>query len=322
MKAIVQDGYGPPDLLRLEDVEVPVVEEGGVRLRVLAAGVNPLDWHFVRGAPYAARIAMGMRRPKVRVRGVDVAGRVEAVGRGVQRLRPGDDVFGVCDGAFAEYATAREELLIAKPATMTYEEAAAVPVAALTALQGLRAGDVRPGQRVLINGAAGGVGTFAVQIARSSGAEVTGVCSSRNVELVHSLGAHHVVDYTMDDFTKGDERYDVILDNAGNHPLSALRRVLAAGGVLVYNSGASMRRIAVAQLLGRLGRNVRMFSTKPGQEDLAVVGRLIEAGKLRSVVSETYPLARTAAAIAHVEAGHARGKVVVTLAADRTRSPG
>ena len=314
MKAIVQDEYGPPEVLRLEELEKPVVKDGAVLLRVHAAGVNPLDWHLVRGTPYLARMAMGRNRPKVRVRGVDVAGRVEGVGKGVERLRPGDDVFGLCDGAFAEYATALEQHLIAKPAAVTYEQAAAVPVAALTALQGLRAGGMRPGLRVLINGASGGVGTFVVQIAKSYGAEVTGVCSSRNVDLVRSIGADHVIDYTRDDFTKASRRYDLIFDNAGNHSLSAVRGTLAAGGTLIYNSGASMRRVGMAQLLGLVGQKVRMFSTQRNEDDLAAIGRLIESGKLRSVIDRTYPLAQTAAAIAHVEAGHARGKVVVTIA--------
>lgn len=313
MRAIVQDAYGPADVLRVEEVENPVVEDGAVLIRVHAAGVNPLDWHLMRGSPYLARMAMGRSKPKVRMRGVDVAGRVEAVGKSVTRFRPGDDVFGLCDGAFAEYATALEDHLIGKPAGLTYEQAAAVPVAALTALQGLRSGSLRSGQRVLINGASGGVGTFAVQIAKSYGAEVTGVCSSRNVDLVTSIGADHVIDYTRDDFTNAGARYDVILDNAGNRALSAVRGALAAGGMLVYNSGASMRRVAMAQLLGRLGQNVRMFSTRRNQDDLAAIGGLIESGKLRSVIDRTYPLAQTGAAIAYVEAGHARGKVVVTV---------
>jgi NADPH:quinone reductase-like Zn-dependent oxidoreductase len=314
MKAIFQDAYGPPELLRLEEVLTPVVNDGAVLLRVHAAGVNPLDWHYMRGTPYLARMAMGIRNPKVRARGVDVAGRVEAVGKGVKRLRPGDDVFGLCHGAFAEYATALEDHLIDRPAGMTYEQAASVPVAALTALQGLRAGGVRTGQRVLINGASGGIGMFAVQIATSYGAEVTAVCSSRNVDLVRSIGADHVVDYTREDFTKAGARYDLILDNVGNHTLSAVRRALAPGGLLVYNSGASMRRIAMAQLLWRLGgQNVRMFNTRRNHEDLAAIGQLIESGKLRSVIDRTYPLAQTAEAIAYVEAGHARGKVIVTI---------
>jgi NADPH:quinone reductase-like Zn-dependent oxidoreductase len=314
MRAIVQETYGPPDALRLREVPRPAIGDGEVQLRVRAAGVNPLDWHYVRGAPYLARLAMGLPKPKTKRRGVDVAGRVEAVGKDVTRLQPGDDVFGWCDGAFAEYASAPEEHFVSKPAGMTYEAAAAVPVAAVTALQGLRDfGKLQAGQRVLVNGAAGGVGTFAVQIAKAFGAEVTGVCSSRNVDLIESLGADRVVDYTRDDFTKGGGRYDVILDNAGNRSLSAVRSALASGGRLVYNSGASMRRIALAQLLSRMGQKVFVFLARINHDDLTVLRTLIESGTLRAVIDRTYPLHETGAAIAYVEAGHARGKVVVTV---------
>jgi NADPH:quinone reductase-like Zn-dependent oxidoreductase len=314
MRAIVQEKYGPPEALRLREVPRPTIGGGEVRLRVRAAGVNPLDWHYVRGAPYIARLGMGLPKPKTTRRGVDVAGRVEAVGEEVTRLRPGDDVFGWCAGAFAEYASAPEEHFVSKPAAMTYEEAAAVPVAAVTALQGLRdVGRLQAGQRVLINGAAGGVGTFAVQLAKAFGAEVTGVCGSGNVDLVASLGADRVIDYTREDFTKGGGRYGVILDNAGNRSLSAVRGALAPGGTLVYNSGASLRRIALAQLLSRLGQRVFMFLAKLNHDDLMVIRDLIESGKLRSVIDRTYPLHETGAAIAYVEAGHARGKVVVTV---------
>jgi len=314
MKAVAQDRYGL-DALRLEDIDVPVAADGAVLVRVRAAGVNPLDWHSARGVPYVARMAMGMPGPKPRVRGVDVAGRVEAVGKDVTHLRPGDDVFGWCAGAFAEYASAPEDHFLAKPAGMTYEEAAAVPVAAVTALQALRnVGKLQSGQRVLINGASGGVGTFAVQIAKSIGADVTGVCSSRNVELVRSIGADHVIDYTREDFTKARERYDVILDNAGSHTLSAVRRVLTAEGTLVYNSGAPLRRIVQAMLLSRMGQKVFTFLAKLNRDDLEVIRALIESGKVRSIIDRTFPLHEVAAAIAYVEAGHVRGKVVVTLA--------
>ncbi len=314
MKAVAQDRYGL-DALRLEDIDVPVAADGAVLVRVRAAGVNPLDWHSARGVPYVARMAMGMPGPKPRVRGVDVAGRVEAVGKDVSRLRPGDDVFGWCAGAFAEYASAPEDHFLAKPAGMTYEEAAAVPVAAVTALQALRnVGKLQSGQRVLINGASGGVGTFAVQIAKSIGADVTGVCSSRNVELVRSIGADHVIDYTRENFTKSEERYDVILDNAGSHTLAAVRKVLAAEGILVYNSGAPLRRIVLAMLLSRMGQKVFTFLAKLNHDDLEVIRALIESGKVRSIIDRTFPLHEVAAAIAYVEAGHVRGKVVVTLA--------
>ena len=294
---------------------MPVVGDGDVLLRVRAAGVNPLDWHYMRGAPYVGRIGMGgLSGPKPKIRGVDVAGSVEAVGKNVNTLRPGDDVFGWCGGAFAEYASALEDHFVVKPANMTYEEAAAVPVAAVTALQGLRdVGKLRSGQLVLINGAAGGVGTFAVQIAKSFGATVTGVCGSRNVELVKSIGADRVIDYTLEDFTKSAQRYDVILDNAGNHSISAVRSALAAGGSLVYNSGASMGRIAMAALLSRTGQKVFTFLANLTHEDLVVIRGLIDSGTLRSVIDRTYPLQETGAAIAYVESGHARGKVVVTV---------
>ena len=314
MKAVVQDRYGL-DALRLEDIDVPVAAGGAVLVRVQAAGVNPLDWHAARGVPYVARMAMGMPGPKPRVRGVDVAGRVEAVGKDVTHLRPGDDVFGWCAGAFAEYASAPEDHFLPKPAGMTFEEAAAVPVAAVTALQALRnVGKLQSGQRVLINGASGGVGTFAVQIAKSIGAEVTGVCSSRNVELVKAVGADHVIDYTREDFTKSGERYDVILDNAGSHTLSAVRRVLAAEGILVYNSGAPLGRIVLAMLLSRVGQKVFTFLARLNHDDLDVVRALIESGKVKSIIDRTFPLREAAAAIAYVEAGHVRGKVVVTPA--------
>src|SRR5712692_9575563 len=241
MKAVAQDRYGL-DALRLEDIDVPVAADGAVLVRVRAAGVNPLDWHSARGVPYVARMAMGMPGPKPRVRGVDVAGRVEAVGKDVTHLRPGDDVFGWCAGAFAEYASAPEDHFLAKPASMTYEEAAAVPVAAVTALQALRdAGKLQSGQRVLINGASGGVGTFAVQIAKSIGADVTGVCSSRNVELVRSIGADRVIDYTQQDFTSSGQLYDLIFDCVGNHLFSACKRVLNPKGTYIAVGGPSGR---------------------------------------------------------------------------------
>jgi NADPH:quinone reductase-like Zn-dependent oxidoreductase len=315
MKAAVQERYGPPEGLRLMEIAKPLMGDGDVTLQVRAAGVNPLDWHYMRGAPFVARMAMGRSKPKVTIRGVDVAGRVEAVGKNVTRLRPGDEVFGWCEGAFAEYASGPEDHFMAKPGNMTHEEAAAVPVAAVTALQGLRdVGKLQSGHRVLINGASGGVGTFAVQIAAALGAEVTGVCSSRNVDLVKSIGADHVIDYTREDFTKAAERYALILDNAGSQSIAAIRRTLVPGGMLVYNSGASMPRIAMAGLLSRLGRKVFTYLARLNHDDLAFIHALIESGKVRSVVDRTYALDEIGAAIAYVEAGHARGKVVVTLA--------
>ena len=314
MRAITQDRYGPPETLRVEEIDRPTFGDGDVLLRVHAAGVNPLDWHYMRGEPRIGRIGMGMSAPKPRIRGVDVAGRVEAVGKDVTELRPGDDVFGYCEGAFAEYTSGLASHFVAKPTNMTHEEAAAVPVAAVTALQGLRDfGKVQSGQLVLVIGAAGGVGTFAVQIAKAHGAEVTGVCGSTNVELVTSLGADTVIDYTLEDFTKGTARYDLILDNVGSHPISATRKTLADGGTLVYNSGASMARIAMAQLLSRIGRKVFNFLAKMNRDDLLVLRDLIESGKVRSAIDRTYPLQETAAAIAYLEKGHARGKVVITV---------
>jgi NADPH:quinone reductase-like Zn-dependent oxidoreductase len=313
MKAAVQDRYMSPEGLRLSEIEKPVIGDGDVLLRVRAAGVNPLDWHYVRGTPFVARFAMGMPKPKDTIRGVDVAGRVEAVGKDVTHLQPGEDVFGWCAGAFAEYASGPEDHFVGKPETMTYEEAAAVPVAAVTALQGLRnIGKLQSGQRVLINGASGGVGTFAVQIAKALGAEVTGVCSSPNVELVKSIGADHVFDYARDDFTKAADRYDLILDNAGNHPISAVRRTLVPAGTLVFNSGSSMPRIAMAALLSRAGQKVFTYLARLNHDDLAFICSLMESGKVRSVIDRTYPLEEIGAAIAYVEAGHVRGKVVVT----------
>jgi NADPH:quinone reductase-like Zn-dependent oxidoreductase len=314
MKAIAQDRYGPPEVLRLDEVDKPVIGVGDVLVRVRAAGVNPLDWHYMRGAPFVGRIGMGLARPSPRIRGVDVAGTIDAVGKEVKDLRPGDQVFGWCAGAFAQYAAAGEDHFVTIPSGTSHEEAAALPVAAVTALQALRDfGKLRSGQRVLINGAAGGVGTYAVQIAKSMGAEVTGVCSAGNVELVMSLGADHAIDYSTEDFTKRPERYDVILDNAASHPLSATRSVLVAGGILVLNSGASMGGIAMAQLLSRTGRNVFTFLARLNHDDLTLVRDLVADGKVRSVIDRTYPLEEAGAAIGYVEQGHARGKVVVTV---------
>ena len=313
MKAVVQDAYGAAaQVMRSEDIDRPAAGDGQVLVRVCATGVNPLDWHLLRGTPLVGRAAMGWTRPKSRVRGAETAGVVTATGAGVTAFKPGDEVFGFCDGGFAEYVAGPVKDFALKPAGVTFEEAAGVPVAALTALQGLRdAGSLRAGQRVLVNGASGGVGIFAVQIAKSFGADVTGVCSTRNVDMVRSLGADVVLDYTRDDFTRRKERYDLILDNAGNHAISSVRRVLAGGGMYLYNSGAVMRRVAWAILLGAAGRNVRMFLARPNQADLQVLRELMEAGKLRTVIDRTYPLAETPAALEYVEHGHARGKVVV-----------
>jgi NADPH:quinone reductase-like Zn-dependent oxidoreductase len=324
MKAIVQERFGPPDVLKLVDIDLPEIGPSDVLVRVHAAALNPYDWHMLRGDPLVARLmGTGLTTPKYRVAGIDAAGRVEAVGADVRGLRPGDEVLGFCPGAFAEYARAEAAKVVPKPAGLSFEQAAAVPMAAATALRGIRdVGAVRAGHRVLVNGAAGGVGTYAVQIAVALGAEVTGVCGTGNVELVRSLGAAHVVDYTADDFTERRARYDVILDNVGNRPLSRLRRALTPAGILVLNAGGSPGRVfgAVGPMLraivvnGFVRQRLRILPTRQDRADLVAVTALIEEGKLTPVVGRTYPLADTAEGLRHVEAGHARGKVVVTVA--------
>ena len=325
MKAIVQDTYGSPEVLELRDIDRPAVGDNEVLVRVRAAGVNPADWAIMRGLPYIARPTpwYGLRKPKNGVRGTDVAGQVAAVGTGVTRFRPGDAVFGWCNGAFADFATAAEDALALKPANLTFEQSAAAPMAGLVALQALRDhGKVRAGQQVLINGASGGVGTFAVQIAKSLGADVTGVCSTRNVDRVRSLGADHVVDYTREDFTQMGQRYDVILDNVGNHALSDLRGALTPTGTLVPNSGgfehhwfASGGRLVRALVMFRfVSQTLRTFVVSPTQEDMVVLKDLIEAGKVTPVIDRRYPLSESAQAIGYVGEGHAHGKVVITVA--------
>ncbi len=325
MKAIVQERFGPPDVLQLVDTDPPGVGAGDVLVRVHAAALNPYDWHMLRGDPRIARLmgGVGLTKPKARVAGIDAAGRVEAVGANVRDLKPGDEVLGFCPGAFAEYARAKADEVVPKPAGLTFEQAAAVPMAALTALQGIRdVGGVRAGHRVLVNGAGGGIGTYAVQIATALGAEVTGVCSTGKVELVRSLGAAHVVDYTTEDFTDGRAHYDVILDNVGNRPLRRLRRALTPTGTLVLNGGGSPGRLvgAVGSILRAVAVNavvrqrLRPFIAKPNREDLLTLTGLIEDGKLTPVLDRTYPLADTAEGLRRVEQGHARGKIVITVA--------
>ena len=324
MKAIVQDEYGEADdVLRLEEIDRPEIGDDGVLLRVHAAGVDRGVWHLMAGLPYPIRIAgYGMRAPKTRVRGLDVAGRVEAVGKDVTSLKPGDAVFGIADGSFAEYARAREDKLAPKPANLTFEQAAAVPVSALTALQGVRdRGEVQPGQRVLIIGASGGVGTFAVQIAKAFGAEVTGVCSTAKVDLVRSLGADHVIDYTQDDIADGGHRYDVILDIGGNRPLKELRRALTARGTLVIVGGeaggrwlgGNDRQLRALLLSRFVGQKLGTFIASENAEDLIVLTELIESGQVVPVVDRTYSLSETPAAIRYIAEGHARGKVVINV---------
>lgn len=322
MKAMIQDRYGPPEILALLETDKPSIKDGEVLVRVRAASVNPPDWAAATGVPYVARLATGLRKPRNRIRGSDVAGIVEAVGRDVRRLRIGDEVFGSGAGTFAEYAVAPEKNLVPKPANVTFEQAAAVPMAGLVAIQVLRkVGNVQPGQKVLINGAGGGIGTFAVQIARSFGAEVTGVCSTNKVDLVRSIGAGHVIDYTKEDFTQGDERYDFILDNVSRQSLSRLRRALAPKGILVPNGGrfdkrwtASLGIIIRARLLSLfVGRKLRPFLSLPNQEDLAALADLLASGKVTPVIGATYTLGNLPEAIRYFGEGHARGKVVVVV---------
>jgi NADPH:quinone reductase-like Zn-dependent oxidoreductase len=322
MKAIVYHRYGSADVLQWEEIEKPTPGDNQVLIRVRAASVNPLDWHFMRGTPYIVRIPAGLRKPKVTGLGVDVAGQVEAVGRNVTQLKPGDAVFGSCRGAFAEYVCTSESALVMKPDNVTFEQAASVPVAAFTALQGLRdKGHIRTGQKVLINGAAGGVGTFAVQIAKSFGADVTGVCSMRNVNMVRSIGADHVVDYAQEDFTKSSQRYDLLFDAVGNHSLLACRRVLNPKGVLIMAGGEGGRwmiralaRAITALVLSRfVSQNLVGLLARARKEDLTIMRELMEAGKVKPVIDKRYRLNEVPEAIRYLEEGHARGKVVITL---------
>jgi len=323
MMAIVQDKYGDPAaVLELQDVARPVVKESEVLVRVHAASVHVGDRILVRGVPYIARMAVGLGKPKNRVPGTDLAGTVEAVGTDVTHLRPGDQVFGWCTGAFAEYACAAGVQWVPKPANLTFEQAAAVGVSASTALQLLRdQGKVQPGQKVLINGASGGVGTFAVQIAKAFGAEVTGVCSTRNLDMLRSIAADHVIDYTQDDFTKGKQRYDFILDNVGNHSLSAMRGVLTPTGKLQCNNGTQggpwfgttgtmITTAAISMFNHQQAGPAIKFQTR---NDLLALKELVEAGKITPVIDRMYPLGETGAALGHVGEGHARGTVVITV---------
>ncbi|UBU14873.1 NAD(P)-dependent alcohol dehydrogenase [Nonomuraea gerenzanensis] len=324
MKAIRYHAYGPPEVLRLEAADLPAVGPGDVLIRVRAASVNPLDWHNLRGKPYFARLTSGLTRPRLTALGADLAGVVESVGPGVTAFAPGDEVYGGCGldlvpgtTGLAEYACLKQDGLVLKmPAGLTFEQAAAVPVAALTALQGLRdKGRLRRGQRVLVNGAAGGVGTFAVQLAKALGAaEVTGVCGTGNVELVRSIGADHVIDYTEEDYTRAGRRYDVVLDLVANHGVLANRRVLTRTGVFV--EAAPYKGQWIGPLLGvfKIMAMPRMtfFLSRNSREDLAVIGKLIESGEVTPVIDRTYSLDDAAEAIRYLERGHARGKVVVT----------
>ena len=323
MKAIVQDKYGSPDILQLREIDRPTVGDDEVLVRVHAAGVDQGVWHLMAGLPYLLRVAgFGLRAPKNPVRGSDAAGRVEAVGENVTRFQPGDEVFGTCRGSFAEYACARADRLAPKPANLTFEQAAAVPVSGCAALQAVRdQGRVRPGQHVLIIGAGGGVGTFAVQLAKAFGAEVTGVCSTTKTDLVRSIGADHVIDYTREDFADGRNRYDVILDIAGNRSLSHLRRALSPEGTLVIVGGEGGGR-----WFGGIDRQLRAHLLSPfvrqkmgtwisteRKEDLEALRELLEAGKVTPVIDRTFPLSEAPEAIRYLRTGHAHGKVVITV---------
>ena len=323
MKAIVRERYGSPDVLKLRDIDRPVIDDDGVLVRVRAASINAYDWHMMRGSPSLVRLMAGLRKPKSSAMGVDLAGEVEAVGKNVTEFRPGDEVFGQRVGALAEYVRGTaKSFLVPKPTGLTFEQAAAVPMAASTALQGLRdKGQIKPSQRVLINGASGGVGTFAVQIAKAFGAHVTAVCSTRNVDQARSLGADEVIDYTREDFTRGGRKYDVILDVASSGSLSSRRRVLEPNGTLVgvgaaNNDGTAsiVAGLLETAVLSRFGnQKMPFFLAKNSKEDLIVLKELIEAGKVKPVIDRTYPLNQTAEAIRYLETGHARAKVVITV---------
>ena len=319
MKAIVYHKYGSPDVLELEEAKKPVPEDDEVLIKVHAASVNAYDWHFLTADIFLIRLmGGGLLRPKSTRLGADIAGRVEAVGRNVRQFRPGDEIFGMVRGGFAEYACAPENVLALKPVNLSFEEAAAVPMAAVTALQGLRdTGQIQPGQKVLINGASGGVGTFAVQIATSFGAEVTAVCSTRNLEQSRSLGADHVIDYTKEDFTRSGQQYDLIFAANGYHSLSAYKRALTPKGKYVM-AGGSKSQIFQAMLMGSWmsesgGKTMGGVSAKRSQEDLVFLKELVEAGKVVPVIDRRYPLRETAEALRYLGEGHARGKIVITM---------
>ena len=322
MKAIIRDAYGSVDALRLADIDQPVAGEVDVLVHVHAAGVDQGVWHLMTGTPYAMRLAgFGIRAPKNALLGYDVAGRIEAVGAQVTEFRPGQEVFGTCRGSFAEYTVARADRLLPKPENVTFEQAAVVPISGFAALQAVREqGGVRSGQRVLIIGAGGGVGTFAVQIAKADGAEVTGVCSASKAELVRSIGADHVIDYTREDFVDGRNRYDVILDIAGNRSLSELRRALTPRGTLVIVGGEDAgkwlgirRQLRAAALSPFVRQKLGFFISKERPEDLEELRKLLEAGTIRPVVDKTFPLEEVPAAIQYLRDGRARGKIVVVI---------
>ncbi|HZR04217.1 MAG TPA: NAD(P)-dependent alcohol dehydrogenase [Candidatus Udaeobacter sp.] len=324
MKAIRYCEYGSPDVVKLDYVEKPVPADNQILIKVRAASLNALDVYLIRDT-WLGRLIFGLRKPKDTRLGRDVAGQVEAVGKNVTQFKPGDEVFGTCRGALAEYACASERALVMKPPSVPFEQAASVPLAGLTALQGLREGKIQPGQKVLINGATGGVGTFAVQIAKSFGAEVTAVCSTRNVDLVRSIGADHVIDYTKEDFTKSEQRYDVIFDNVCNHSFFERRRVLTPKGICIL-AGMGGAGVKEGQAIGRIAGNLftaralssftdqkfAQYMTKMSKPDLIILGDLIQEGRLRPVIEQTYKLNDAPEAFHHLDGGHARGKVVIT----------
>jgi NADPH:quinone reductase-like Zn-dependent oxidoreductase len=316
MKAFIYEQYGPPETLRMAEVDKPAPNAGGVLVKVLAASVNAADWHVLRGKPLFSRATLGLLRPKHKILGVDIAGQVEAVGSGVTRFKPGDEIYAnLLDhgyGGFAEYVSVPVDAMSLKPASLSFEEAAAVPMAAVTALQGLRHhGELQPTQQVLINGATGGVGSFAVQLAKASGAEVTAVTSTGNLDLVRSLGADHVLDYTTTDVTRSGRRYDLILDTVGNRSVPDLRRALAPGGKAAVTGFTSMRRLLGVSLRG--GKDIAQVQAHVTAEDLELLSELIATGKLRPQIDRRYPFADIPAAIAYLEQGHAKAKVVVAM---------
>jgi NADPH:quinone reductase-like Zn-dependent oxidoreductase len=320
MKAIVYTKYGSPDVLQFKEVEKPAPTDGQILVKIYAASANPLDWHLMRASPFLARLAGGLRKPKDPRLGADFAGRVEAVGANVAQFQPGDEVFGASTGAFAEYICVAESEVALKPANLSFEQAAAVPVAATTALQGLRdTGQIHTGQRVLVNGASGGVGTFAVQIARAFGTEVTGVCSTRNLDMVRSIGADHAIDYMKEDFTRTGQHYDLIYDAVGNSSVSAYRRALNPGGTCVVAGFTSLPRLFEHMLIGPLRSKIGdkkvglMGTAQIKQKDLVSLRELLEAGKVTPVIDRRYSLREVPEAIRYLEAKHARGKVVITV---------
>ncbi|HWW17182.1 MAG TPA: NAD(P)-dependent alcohol dehydrogenase [Candidatus Saccharimonadales bacterium] len=319
MKAIVQTRYGSPDVLQLAELPKPTPADNEVLIKLYAASVNPADMHLMRGKPFFLRImGGGLRAPKRKVPGLDIAGRVEAGGKSVTQFKPGDAVFGACRGAFAEYACAKEDNLALKPANSSFEDAAALPVAALTALQGLRdKGRIRPGQKVLVDGASGGVGTFAIQIAKSFGAEVTAVCSTGKIDTARSLGADHIIDYTREDFTKSGQRYDLILAANAHHSIFDYKRALTRDGIYVMAGGGgvqALQTLFLGPLLSRIGRKkIRFFLAKINQKDLVFLKDLMASGKVVPVIDRRYPLSAAAEAIRYLAQGHAQGKIILTI---------